>query len=606
MPVASTSISTSIALATRLLSPIILDIYKEAKGKVKEELTNWSMPTQVKKIAKTLSKIENVKTLWSSEKEIHLKDFYYPSKIKNNNKNTIIDISSLKDLPEGNLTIQGIVGQGKSIFLRYLASQALHDENNTLIPIFLELRTLSIKNGLMNAIFRVLESVNVKISEASFEYLVKTKKLVLLLDGFDEITDEIIKEVINDIQYITTKYPELQVIVSSRPGNEIQKISGFQIIEIAPLEEKDYSPFLERLGISVIKRNEIVDAIKKSPANINGIIRTPLMMTLVVMVYESEREIPPTLPEFFERLFQVVFTRHDRLKAGFNRKHHCGLSETKLQLLFESFCFMVVQLGYGRSLTQEQFINAFDYAISYTQNCTCEVEKFRLDITKVACLMLEEGIDLATFIHKSIMEYYAASFIKHSADEFAAIFYENVRGNYKQWSEVLVFLKEIDPYRYSREYIMYEAPPILNEVSILLENKNEFDLLSFINKHQPDMKMHFSKGNSKSINGFGPINPSISAIMEDFDNIIIHSVIKSINQISISEVNKIISEVPNTDSYIDDHQSSITINLVIRHFGAEEFWNSLKNFENNIQLKIKKAQEIIEIQSKRKLIFIKK
>lgn len=74
------------------------------------------------------------------------------------------------------------------------------------------------------------------------------------------------------------------------------------------------------------------------------------MLTLVVIVYETESQIPETLPDFFEKLFQVVFTRHDKLKAAFNRKHYTGLSEGTLQKVFEAFCFMCVQDGIGRSL----------------------------------------------------------------------------------------------------------------------------------------------------------------------------------------------------------------------------------------------------------------
>ncbi|WP_347170619.1 hypothetical protein AAHI06_08885 [Pseudomonas salmasensis] len=256
-----------------------------------------------------------------------------------------------------------------------------------------------------------------------FTYLASTGKIVLLLDGFDEIAAGSVVDVIDEIEWLQSRFSELRIIVSSRPGGEVQKLPGFDIVKISPLDEDDYEPFLKCLKIALEKRVELLDVLSKSESSVNGVISTPLMLTLVVMVYESEREIPSTLPEFFEKLFHVVFTRHDRLKVGFERKHYSGLSERGLQRLFEAFCFMSMQLGYGRSLDSDQFHESFNMAISYVDGCECKSEDFRKDIVKVACLMMEEGIDVVTFLHKSIVEYYAAAFIRHSSDEVASMFY---------------------------------------------------------------------------------------------------------------------------------------------------------------------------------------
>jgi predicted NACHT family NTPase len=195
----------------------------------------------------------------------------------------------------------------------------------------------------MDAVFRTLASIDIELTEEGFSYLANCGRTVLLLDGFDEIEDELVKQTVSDLDFLSQKYPELQRAITSRPGNEIQKSTNFRLFKILPLRSPDYGQFLRKLGLDIDKIHSIRVAIDSSPSKASNLITTPLMLTLVVIVYNAEKEIPATLPEFFERLFQVVFTRHDTLKAAFARKRHSGLSERRLQTLFEAFCFMVMQ-----------------------------------------------------------------------------------------------------------------------------------------------------------------------------------------------------------------------------------------------------------------------
>src|SRR5690606_19930394 len=229
----------------------------------------------------------------------------------------------------------------------------------------------------------------------------------------------IVKTTTLEIEDIVARHPKLQIIVSSRPDNEIQKLSKFSVVDIYPLGVDDYFPFLGKLNVDADKSIAIVNAITSSPSKVSNLIKTPLMLTLVVMVYQSESQIPAELPEFFEKLFYTVFTRHDKLKPTFERKHYSNLSEKKLQELFEAFCFMAMQAGHGRTLNLSQFSESFEIAQECVKGSDCTEDGFRKDITKVSCLMLEEGFQDVTFLHKSIAEYHAAAFVKSSGDDFA-------------------------------------------------------------------------------------------------------------------------------------------------------------------------------------------
>lgn len=434
----------------RALSPLIINLIKGAGDPVKKSLSKWNAAGAASRLAGKLASADKIKTIWSPEKDTSLLSMYYPSKIFLNN--FAISVNSLSDLPDENIVIEGIVGHGKSIFLRYLYLQELAGRGKGCLPLFIELRTLSLKRDLSGHLLDALDKIDVEPSLEVFDYLARSGNLVLLLDGFDELDDDLVKSTIESIEFLSEKFEKIRILVTARPSAEIQKSRLFKTISLQGLNAKDYKPFLEKLGVNSEKSLEITEAIRNSPSGVVDLIKTPLMMTLLLMVYESEKEIPSELPEFFDKLFSTMFTRHDRLKAGFIRKHHSGLSESQLQRFFEAFCFSVVQQGFGRSLTTDQFSKAFDKACGYSSESACEIEKFRRDIVKVACLMLEEGFDLTTFLHKSIAEYFSAAFVKKLSDESAEKFYGGIVRNYRSWEGVLTFLERIDQYRIAKYY----------------------------------------------------------------------------------------------------------------------------------------------------------
>lgn len=439
----------TVPVIARIATPLIKAIYEGVKAESRSALKKWDAANFPRKFAKRLASIDMVRTIWSPEESVSLRSFYFPCRVKTK-KAQSSSVDKISDLGSGNIVIQGIVGQGKSILMRYLALQEVLSAENQRLPVFIELRKLTASKTLLELIKSTLAIYDIDADEKLINHLSASGKMTLILDGFDEIETPLVKAITHELDELAVKFPELQMVVSSRPNNEIQKLNTFRVVEIAPLTPEDYSPFLRALKLKATKSAEIIHAINTSPSKVSELITTPLMLTLVVFVYQSESQIPEELPEFFEKLFYTVFTRHDKLKPAFERQHYSGLSERKLQTLFEAFCFMNLQSGRNRTLNQSQFSEAFELAQDYTQGTACEESNFKKDITKVSCLMLEEGVGEITFLHKSIAEFHAAAFIKSCDDNFAEIFYKEAAGGWQAWNECLSFLRSIDPFRFAK------------------------------------------------------------------------------------------------------------------------------------------------------------
>lgn len=469
------------AITTAILSPVINQVISGAKKVGAKGFQKWEQTKFHTKIQKKISSIESLKTFWSADKLVSLTDFYYPSKISINEISKPCQL--LSELPEGNLIIEGIVGQGKSIYLRHLATSEIRSNQSNKFPIFIEFRTLSQKTTLDLAIKKYLEEINIDgYLEDTFEYVMGSGNFVLLLDAFDEIEEGITKDTFLQIEHYAEKYEKLKIVITSRPSAEIQKSSKFLTIKLSPLGESDYSPFLSKLGLPSHLIAELKSSIKSSPSKISQLITTPLMLTLVVRAYRSVKEIPENLPDFFEVLFKCVFSGHDNAKPYIKRTHSTDLSEKKLQELLEAFCFVCMKQKVTRSLSTSVFDQHFESAIKLQGNVTCDATDFRNDMHKVACLILPDGFETWVFLHKSIMEYYSASFIRRSSESFSVKFYKYAMNGVASWVEVLTFLQYIDEYRFNKYYLLPEIDQVLPELDFIESCIDPNEVVNYLEK----------------------------------------------------------------------------------------------------------------------------
>lgn len=444
-------LTTTITIA--MLKKPIEELYKAAEGSVKRRLKAAQTSQALRGIYKAMSSILKVKTMWSMEKEVKLTAFYYPSKVSIEGKIRAIDCVQEIEQTKS-YVIQGTVGQGKSIFLRYLCIQEIARTKR--VPIFVELRRYDGKKEFRQFLTREFERYGLPSDDETFEFLATSGRLVLLLDAFDEIELTLVTSVISEIENLVQKYPDLQTVITSRPESGIEKSPHFRIYSLAPLLPNDHKPFLHKIVPEDAQVERIVDAISKSPMEIRTLLGTPLLLTLLVIVYNATQEVPPTMSAFYEELFRTLLIRHDSSKPGFHRKRASRLSDSDLKRLFEAFCYAARQqelLVFNHTVLERLLDSG-----SALTGVRCSADGFVKDITQVACLMQREGFQYQ-FIHKSVAEFHAASFISRSSNDTALKFYQKVATQHKwlKWRQELEFLSQIDRYRFCKNFYIPSA-----------------------------------------------------------------------------------------------------------------------------------------------------
>lgn len=585
-----------------LLEKLVEEIVAGAKKIGSTAFRRWEESRFSSKIARRINAIGKVKTLWSQDKELLISEFYYQPKIRIDTQ--VIKASKISDLPEGALIIEGIAGQGKSILLRSLAFTELKSNEGVLIPIFLELRTLTSKMGLRDAILKLLYSYDIDADDQSVEYIFRCGKFALILDGFDEVESQLINDLLSDVESIVARYPKLRFIITSRPYDEIQKSTFFRKITIEPLRVGDYVEFLKAGGFTSESAISIRDAIQRSSGEISGLIKTPLMLTLVGQLYQSEFEIPDNTPEFFERLFRHTFVTHDKLKAGIKRKRYTTLGDRKLQELLEAFCFICMCEGIVATINTQIFASIFNQALEYVDDCNCDADSFLQDITKGACLMLLDGEDNIHFLHKSLLDYFSAAFIKKADADFSDEFYKNVADDSEPWFQALSFLQYIDSSNFYKKFLLPEIEAILSIDFDFLDSRDEVGLKNFITKNHPDAGIIFKENNADELEvaAFGPFSKPSKFCFKDLSAVLTRGLNKAV-QDPVSK-SYLLDESRNT---LQPHELGLFLPLrvALTIWGVKDIFDALDIHKTSIMKQRDEAIRLISVNKKKTSLITK-
>lgn len=434
--------------ALKLFEGMVDDIYQTVKSKLSKELLIYESKETISKIYENINNVRLVKTLWQIDKPIDLGEFYCdPHVVDGKTRRKIYKIDDF-DLSK-NILVEGIAGQGKSIFLRYLCAKEL--EYCTRIPIFIELRRLENNDTIYKYTKLNLETLGFKTDDIILEHLLSSGKMILLLDAFDELKSSLAERIITEIEHMSSKYKKIRFIVTTRKDSKILHSPFFKAIKLDNIKGNEYKALIKKLCPDKVISTKLIENIESGRELIKGVLCTPLMITLLILTYKAYQQIPENLSGFYDLLFDLLLKRHDGTKPGFSRERRSKLNDIQYRQAFEALSY----------LTKKENSSSFDFRTlyNYSEKALKSIEskedpqKFLEDIIIITCLILKEGDDLR-FIHKSVHEYYAASFIKNRPEAWAKEFYCNVKQNIFKWAQELRFLNEIDRYKFYKYLLL--------------------------------------------------------------------------------------------------------------------------------------------------------
>lgn len=426
-------------MTEKLLSSRWLKGTEESIGII-EQLDQLEIRT--KYIEKHVSNALRMRTLHQREHDILLDDIYFPLTITNtaNSDEFIVDdeciISNSRIL-----NIIGIAGQGKSTILRKLFQNEIRVNNR--IPFFLELRRIE-KGTLLDYFKLTLESLGVDINRSNnhVELLLQSGKVILMLDGFDEVKANSRHKLLSQITEINIRY-NCPVIVTSRPETEVCRETSINNLLVKELDEESQLGILKVLS-NQTEFDELSSVIRDNP-QLKETLKTPILINLLYVCYPYWDELPSNVVEFYNKLYITLYLKHDRMKS-WARERKSTLNTDDSLWCFSALCYF--------SMKDEVFefdtISLIKYAkkaLKAASFDTKEYEAFVDDIINITCLIQQDGLDRYVFLHKSVQEYHAAYIISNLPKEINKQFYDSITENLlsnDKFDNVLIFLHYID------------------------------------------------------------------------------------------------------------------------------------------------------------------
>ncbi|MQR85559.1 hypothetical protein GFV16_06345 [Bacillus megaterium] len=365
------------------------------------------------------------------------------------NKDTSI-LNIVKDKKK--VALLGGAGTGKSVELRQLA-HICSDESNEFYPIFITLNSY-----VKRTLFKVLDEYSPKWTS------VPQDKLLIILDGLDEVGNKNREDTVKFIEQFIRQQPDANIVLSCRQNFYFTEKSDFsgtiEGLNSYYLQELDRESFCSYISNKLMSETE--DFLKLiQNLGFSDMMKIPFYLVKIVELYKKES----TLPENRISLLEKLFT--DTIKNDINHyKNEENLEDLqpKVNHLLERMAFSVELMGKS-ALTKAEYYNLVPDVNDRNILDKCSIWK-RVDRGKERHWMFE---------HKNFQEYLAAKVL------------------YRQLDFTLV--KKLISFPIDYEPII---PSWINTLSFLIgmiEQEHPWfeELFQWLYKNNPEIIMHFER-----------------------------------------------------------------------------------------------------------------
>ncbi len=384
--------------------------------------------TYIKNLKKDYS---NVKIFYDPDREYPINKIYVPSSISVFDPKSVLYANSSQpkricpsvtwftELKRYTI-ISGSGGLGKTMMMRHLLLDAIENLKYS-VPIFISVSYFTDEyDDFIDFIYMQCKQYAPTLSKHTLLDSLKASRCMLFLDGFDEIPFKYLNAFVIEFNSFLRTDPGNTVLMSSRP------VSGtlpnhLSTIYILPLSEEQSFDLIDKLT-RLQEKQDLGDSFKKALvehlfASHKEYVENPLLLTLMLRIYEQNKRIPEYRFDFYLEAYQVLSHKHDVLNKefGFERQFKTGLNPTDFSYCVREFCAYSLLEG-KTTFKQSDFMKYYEMIkIKKVNNWSFDLDSFIYDCTVTTGLMYYQG-EHYCFIHRSMQEFFCAWFITNQED----------------------------------------------------------------------------------------------------------------------------------------------------------------------------------------------
>jgi HEAT repeat protein/energy-coupling factor transporter ATP-binding protein EcfA2 len=320
------------------------------------------------------------------------------------------------------LVIVGAPGSGKTTLLKHLALKSCTENikvlERTCVPIPITLRELSDSGkDIRQYIDAVFEIYDFPKAKEFVENDLKTGKCQLLLDGFDELaTKEQQEQIAVLIHRFIVKYHKCQIVVTSRIAGYHDELSGFTKLELMEFDDKQIEKFIQNwFGASDPAKAKSMQAAIKANEQLKALARNPLMIAIIAIIYEEDRELPQRRADLYERCVEVLLSKWDVQKRLKNK-----YPTEKKEFILRKLAFYA-HSNNKRAMTEKEVMQVMLLYLPQIRLKKGDAKPLLDEIWQRSYLLRQISMDSYDFLHLSFQEYFTAFELKEQEEGISSI-----------------------------------------------------------------------------------------------------------------------------------------------------------------------------------------
>jgi predicted NACHT family NTPase len=321
------------------------------------------------------------------------------------------------------LMILGKPGAGKTTFLKHLAYSCIKGKfQEQSIPLFITLKDFAEAPKQPN-LFIYLSQILVKYITENInpgvnpiEQLLKQGKLLVLLDGLDEVSEASGKRVLKQIEEFTTEWSANQFVITCRIAAKEYTFQKFTEVEVADFNDEQIKSFSQKWFTA---KNDTVKATKfveklQADKPIRELASNPLLLTLLCLVFEESAEFPKNRSELYKEGLDVLLKKWDGKRNIEREQIYKKLSLKRKEDLLSQVAYSTFEQGQYFFKQKEVEARIIEY-IRNLPDCSDDPEVLQLDSEAVLKsieaqhgLFVERARGIYSFSHLTFHEYFTA------------------------------------------------------------------------------------------------------------------------------------------------------------------------------------------------------
>jgi predicted NACHT family NTPase len=321
------------------------------------------------------------------------------------------------------LMVLGAPGAGKSTFLRRIGVELIngHSEifEHPCIPTLIEIKQFN-KSGidLLEFIVNDFQSCDFPLAQQFVRRSLHQGKLLILLDGLDELPTQDSDKVVTGIQRFVEQYPKNRYVVSCRNAAYQNQFYGFTNVIIGNFNDKQIKRFIDNWFNQDKDKNAGVaekcwEILKSHDYQATKeLAHTPLLLTFLCLVYDDCQSFPSNRSELYKDALDILLRRWAAEKRISNDAIFKNFSANREEVLLSE----IAAMGFEANrifFSQDELIQKIQAFLVDNLNTSKQlnVKSILNAIVVQQGILIEKTENTYCFSHLTLQEYLTAQYI---------------------------------------------------------------------------------------------------------------------------------------------------------------------------------------------------